>query len=152
MKLSIRRNYEVEAMFLKTKNGDRWEKMQRNAQWIPGIEGLERHQPSFYVGSRIGLTWYIKSKHKMKLWTNVKFLLFKTRSDGELSCAICTEINDSNLMPDIQPITQVVSSVTVICFYEIHPTSALRTNDCCSHSSRMLAKEVSCETHTQLQQ
>jgi hypothetical protein len=57
----------------------------------------------------------------------------KTRSEGEISCDICTEINDLNLMPDIQHITQVVSIITVTCFYEIHPTSALRPNECYFH-------------------
>jgi hypothetical protein len=31
MKQTITQNYEVEAMFLKMKNGDRWGKIQRNA-------------------------------------------------------------------------------------------------------------------------
>jgi hypothetical protein len=39
---------------------------------------------------------------------------------------MCTKINDSNLLPDIQHITQVVASIRVTCFYEIHPISALR--------------------------
>jgi hypothetical protein len=41
MKLTITRNYEVEAMFLKMKNGDSLGKIQRNAQGIPLIEGLD---------------------------------------------------------------------------------------------------------------
>jgi hypothetical protein len=32
MKLTIRRNYEMKAMFLKLKNGDRWGNIQINAQ------------------------------------------------------------------------------------------------------------------------
>jgi hypothetical protein len=32
MKLTIRQNYELKAMFLKIKNGDRWGKIQRHAQ------------------------------------------------------------------------------------------------------------------------
>jgi hypothetical protein len=32
MKLMITQNYEVEAMFLKMRNGARWGKIQRNAQ------------------------------------------------------------------------------------------------------------------------
>jgi hypothetical protein len=41
MKLTTTRNYKVEAMFLKMKNGDRWGKIHRNAHLIPGIEGLD---------------------------------------------------------------------------------------------------------------
>jgi hypothetical protein len=67
------RSYELEAIFLKIKNADRWGIMQRNAQRIPGIEGLDEHQPSNYVGSRWGLIDSMKLKHKMKLGTNMKF-------------------------------------------------------------------------------
>jgi hypothetical protein len=139
-------------MFLKMKNGDRWGKIERNAQWILGFEGLDWHQPSNYQGSRMGLLDAMKLNLKIKSWTTCNFLLTKKRSDGELSCDICTEINDLNLLPDTQHITQVVSSIRVTCFHEIHPTSALRPNECYSHWSMMLGKEVSCEIHTQLQQ
>jgi hypothetical protein len=61
-------------------------------------------------------------------------------------------IYDLNLLADIQHITQVVSSIRVICFHEIHANSALRTNECYSHWSMMLGKEVSGEKYTQLQQ
>jgi hypothetical protein len=57
----------------------------------------------------------------------------KTRSDLELSGDICTEINDLNLLPDIQHITQVVSTIRITCFYEIHPTSAICPKECYSH-------------------
>jgi hypothetical protein len=69
---------------------------------------------------------------------------------GELSCDICIEINDLNLLPDTQNIMQVISSFWVTYFYEIHPNSALRPNDCYSYWSMMLGKEVSCEIYTQL--
>jgi hypothetical protein len=93
-----------------------------------------------------------KLKHKMKAWTTWYNLLFKPRSDLELSCDICTEINDLNLLPNIQNVTQVVSRIRVTYFYEIHATSALRANECYSHWSMMLGKEISCEIYTQLQQ
>jgi hypothetical protein len=99
-----------------------------------------------------GLLDSMKLNHKMKLWTTWNFLLTKTRSDGELSCDVCTEINDLNLFPDIQHITQDVSSIRVTCFRKIHPTSALRPNECYSLRSLMLEKEVSCEIQTPLQQ
>jgi hypothetical protein len=41
MKLTITQNYEVEAMFLKMKHGDSWGKIQRTAQGILGIEGVD---------------------------------------------------------------------------------------------------------------
>jgi hypothetical protein len=49
-------------MFLKMKNGDSLGKIQRNAQGIPLIEGLDWHQPSNYVGSRMGLTGFYEMK------------------------------------------------------------------------------------------
>jgi hypothetical protein len=89
--------------------------------------------------------WIIKWSYE-KTWN---FLLIKTKSDGELSCDTCTEISDLQLLPDIEHITQVVSSIRVTYFYEIHPTSALRPNEYYLHWSMMLGKEVSCEIYTQ---
>jgi hypothetical protein len=57
-----------------------------------------------------------------------------------------------NLLSDTAHIIQVVFSIRVTCFYEIHPTSVLRPNECCSHWSMMLGKEVSCEIFNELQQ
>jgi hypothetical protein len=67
MKLTIMQNYEEEEMFLKMKNRDRWAQIQRNSHWIPGIEGLDWHQPSNYVGSRMGLTWF----YEIEAWNEV---------------------------------------------------------------------------------
>jgi hypothetical protein len=74
------------------------------------------------------MKYIIKCSHE-ETWND---LLMKTRSDGESSCAICSEMNDLNLLPDIQHITQVVSSIRVTYFYEILPTSPLRPNECYS--------------------
>jgi hypothetical protein len=41
MKLTIMGNYGLKAISLKFKNADRWGKIQRNAQCMPGIEGLD---------------------------------------------------------------------------------------------------------------
>jgi hypothetical protein len=127
-------------------------KSQRKAQWIPEIEGCTDINCQTLWVVEWGLLDSMKLKHKMMVGTNIKFLLTKTRNDWELSCDICTEINDLNLLPDIQHINQVVSCMRVTCFYEIRPTSALRPNECCSHWSMMLGKEVPCEIFTQLKQ
>jgi hypothetical protein len=70
------------------------------------------HQ-TMWVG-KWGLLDFMKLKHKVKLWTNRKFSSYQNRSDGQLSCDIRTEINDLNLLPDIQHITQVVSCISYI--------------------------------------
>jgi hypothetical protein len=150
MKLTITRNYQLEAMFLKKKNGDRWGKIQRSAQWIPGTEVLDWHPLSNYVGSKWGLLDSMKLRIKWSYEQTWNFLLIKIRSDGELSCDICTEIIDLNLLPNIQHFTQVVSSIRVTYFYEINPTSALGPNECYSYWCMMLGKEVSCEIYKQL--
>jgi hypothetical protein len=152
MKLIIRRNYELKTMFLKIKNGDRWAKIQRNAQWIPRIEGwTDNNCQTMWVVEWI-LIYFMKLKHKMKLWTNMKFSPNQNQKWFKLSCDICTEINDLNMLPNIQHITQVVFSIRGTFFNEIHPTSPLRPNECYSHWSMRIGKEVSCEIYTQLHQ
>jgi hypothetical protein len=129
-----------------------WEKSREMHSEFWELKGWTdiNHQSMWVV--KWGLLDSMKLKHKMKLWTTWNFLLTKTRTDGYLSSDKCTEINDLNLLPDIHHNTQVVSSIRVTCFHEIHPTSTLRPNECYSHWSLMLEKEVSCEIHTQLQQ
>jgi hypothetical protein len=58
MKLTIRRNYELKAMFLKIKNGDKWEmsrEMHSEFRELNGWTDIKLCQPSNYVGSRMGL-------------------------------------------------------------------------------------------------
>jgi hypothetical protein len=57
----------VEAMFLKMKNGGKWGKIQRNAQFIMGIDGwTDINNHTIWV-VEWGLLDSMKLKHKMKL-------------------------------------------------------------------------------------
>jgi hypothetical protein len=152
MKLTMKRNYEVEAMFLKMKNGGMWGKIQRNSQWTPEIEGLNWHEQWNYVDSKWGLLDSMKLKDKMKSWTNMKFSPYQNQEGWGVILWHMYWDRWLNLLPDIQHNTQVVFSIRLAYFYEIHPTSTLRPNECYSHWRMMLGMEVSCEIHSQLQQ
>jgi hypothetical protein len=83
-------SFEVEAMFLKMKNGDTWQK------------STEMHSKFW----------------KLKGWTDIHHQ------------TMCVEVWG---LLDSMNYTQVVSSIRVTCFYEIHTSSALRTNVYYSH-------------------
>jgi len=68
MKPTITQNYEVEVMFLKMKNVERWGKIQTNEQWILGIEGWKDINLQTVWVVEWGLLDSMKLKHKMKLW------------------------------------------------------------------------------------
>jgi hypothetical protein len=99
-----------------------------------------------------GLIDCMKLKHKTKLWTNMKFSPHQNQDWFGDNLWHMSWDQWFEPVPDIQHITQIVSSIRITCFYELHLTSALRPNECYSHWSMMLGKEVSCEIYTQLQQ
>jgi hypothetical protein len=93
MEIDVENYREIHSEFRELKD---WTDINRQTTWV----------------GEWGLLHSMKLKHKMKLWTKWNFLLIKMRSDGELSCDICAEINDLNLLPDIQHITKFVSSIS----------------------------------------
>jgi hypothetical protein len=152
MKFALMRNYEMKAMFLKMKNGHRWGKIQRNAQWIPGIEGLDWHLPSNYVGSRMGLTSFMKLNHKMKLWTNMKFSPYQNQ---EWWGVILWHTYWDKLFEPVGKYSTYYPSCFQYQSYIFLWNSSylsIKANECYSPWSMMLGQEVSCEIYTQLQQ
>jgi hypothetical protein len=93
----------------------------------------------------------MKLIHKMKLWTNMKFSPYQNQE--RWGFILWHMYWDQWFQPFFRYsiFTQVVSSIRVKYFYEIHSTSVLRPNEHYSHWSMMLGMEVSCEIYTQLQ-
>jgi hypothetical protein len=131
------------------KDGEKSREMHSEFRELKGWTDINR-QTTWVV--KWGLMDSMKLKHKMKVWTNMKF---SPNQNHEWWGVILWYMYwDQWFEPVARYLTytKVVSRIRVTCFCEIHPTSALRPNECYSQWSMKLGNEVSCLIHTQLQQ